>query len=534
VTPFIPKSSSALGSRGAFALGAFAALLVVIAWSPAARAAGPVGANGQPITTSDYALDLYQGPLFAGTRVTGLGGAYVAISEDVDGDLQNPASPGVRPFFSYTYFDYWLGFGLTFPATLQNVDFFNSGSKTHITNSPDSFVFFTPSVNLQFGDLGVGLSLETQQYALSTQAPGDSTGRSVRVTIPTTHLQFAYGFDHNQWVAGVGARFVSMSVNGPDRQRAAFKSTGSGLEFGVVWKPEGKPLRLGFAYRTPIRTAALYKEGLLPNQEGDVVLSGSGGTYYLPKAVAFPWDVNFGFAVQFGARPMNPPWRTNDELIERQTLQYRLRQLDREEEQKQALAYARTEAERQKIERKFARQQEVEDLKLERELTAAKWQIEKNLTKMNRFYVQVASSMLVSGPVEDAVGVESLMTQVVNRSGQKTVMSPRLGIESGVIPEHLKLRAGTYIEPTRFEGSTARTHATAGLDVKLAVWNVFGLWPDNYMWRLGLGADVAHRYSTWGVTIAGWYPRHTETDKLPPEGGFEEPSKRFAQTEMER
>ncbi|HWP08194.1 MAG TPA: hypothetical protein VNN72_20770 [Polyangiaceae bacterium] len=523
-----------MGSRGAFALGAFAALLVVIAWSPAARAAGPVGANGQPITTSDYALDLYQGPLFAGTRVTGLGGAYVAISEDVDGDLQNPASPGVRPFFSYTYFDYWLGFGLTFPATLQNVDFFNSGSKTHITNSPDSFVFFTPSVNLQFGDLGVGLSLETQQYALSTQAPGDSTGRSVRVTIPTTHLQFAYGFDHNQWVAGVGARFVSMSVNGPDRQRAAFKSTGSGLEFGVVWKPEGKPLRLGFAYRTPIRTAALYKEGLLPNQEGDVVLSGSGGTYYLPKAVAFPWDVNFGFAVQFGARPMNPPWRTNDELIERQTLQYRLRQLDREEEQKQALAYARTEAERQKIERKFARQQEVEDLKLERELTAAKWQIEKNLTKMNRFYVQVASSMLVSGPVEDAVGVESLMTQVVNRSGQKTVMSPRLGIESGVIPEYLKLRAGTYIEPTRFEGSTARTHATAGLDVKLAVWNVFGLWPDNYMWRLGLGADVAHRYSTWGVTIAGWYPRHTETDKLPPEGGFEEPSKRFAQTEMER
>jgi hypothetical protein len=126
------------------------------------------------------------------------------------------------------------------------------------------------------------------------------------------------------------------------------------------------------------------------------------------------------------------------------------------------------------------------------------------------------------------------MTQVVNRSGQKTVMSPRLGLESGVIPEYLKLRAGTYLEPTRFEGSTPRGHVTAGLDVKLAVWNVFGLWPDNYMWRLGLGADVAHRYSTWGVTIAGWYPRHTESDKLPPSEGFEEPSKRFAQAEMER
>src|SRR5690348_7119802 len=166
------------------------ALLGALAWSAAARASGPIGPNGAPIKTSDYALDLFQGPIFAGSRVTGLGGAYVAISEDVDGNLQNPAAPGVRPFFSYTHFDYWLGFGLTFPATLQNVDFFNSGSKTHITNSPDSFVFFTPSVNLQFGDLGVGVSLEAQQYALSAPDTGGETRRSLAVTIPTTHLQF--------------------------------------------------------------------------------------------------------------------------------------------------------------------------------------------------------------------------------------------------------------------------------------------------------------------------------------------------------
>ena len=133
-----------------------------------ASAAGPLGANGEPIGTSEYALDLFQGPLFAGSRVTGLAGAYVAIAEDVDGDLQNPAAPAVRPFFSYTNFDYWLGFGLTFPATLSNMDFFNSGgSSTNITNPPDSFVFFTPAVNLQFGELGIGLNLAVQQYALS-------------------------------------------------------------------------------------------------------------------------------------------------------------------------------------------------------------------------------------------------------------------------------------------------------------------------------------------------------------------------------
>jgi len=496
-------------------VGSLAALAVAFV-AGRANAAGPLGPNGTAIQTSEYAVDLFQGPLFAGSRVTGLGGAYVAIAEDVDGDLQNPAAPGVRPFFSYTHFDYWLGFGLTFPATLQDTDFFNSGSTTHIANPPDSFVFFTPAVNLQWGELGVGLNLEVQQYALSSPSD-DGSSRGIVATIPTTHLQFAHGIAHNQLVLGVGARFVSMTVKGPDDKRnALFESSGTGLEFGGVFKPENKPLRLGFAYRTGIRTEASYRDGLLPNANGDLVATDSdGATIYLPKAVALPWDVNFGFAVQFGARPFNPPWRTDVELIERQALEHRMRALDREEAQKRALAAARTEAERKAIKERFERAAEADDRRLERERLHMKRRIEQALTGMNRFYVQVAASMLVSGSVDEAVGVESLVSQQVNRSGRKTVLSPRLGIESGVLPDNLKIRAGTYLEPTRFDGSTPRLHGTAGLDVKLLVWNVFGLWPDDYMWRLGLGGDAARNYYTWGVTIAGWYPRHTEPAKVP-------------------
>jgi hypothetical protein len=471
--------------------------------------------NGEPITTSEYALDLFQGPLFAGSRVTGLAGAYVAIAEDVDGDLQNPAAPAVRPFFSYTNFDYWLGFGLTFPATLSNMDFFNSGgSSTNITNPPDSFVFFTPAVNLQFGELGVGLNLAVQQYALSN--PKSGARRGITATIPTTHLQFAHGFEHNQWVLGVGARFVSMSVNGPEIRSEVFRSTGEGLEFGAVYKPENKPLRLGFAYRTAIRTEAEYNETLLPDENGDLVITDSSGTpLYLPKAVAFPWDVNFGFAVQVGGRPFNPPWRTNDVLIERQKLERRLREFDRDEKLERELAEAPTKVEREAIQARYDRQERAEERAIERQLLEKKRLIEQQLTQMNRFYVQFAASMLISGPVDEAVGVESLVAQTVNRSGQKTVISPRVGIESGVIPEWLKLRGGSYIEPTRFEGSEPRVHVTAGLDVKLLVWNVFGLWPDDYMWRLGLGSDSARDYYTWGVTIAGWYPRHTKASDVP-------------------
>lgn len=481
------------------------ALLVLAGLCAKARAAaagGALGANGTDIQTSSYALDLFQGPVFAGTRVTGLGGAYVAIAEDVDGDLQNPAAPAVRPFFSYSKFDYWLGFGITFPATLSGVDFFNSGSKTNLTNTPDAFVFFTPAVNLQWGEFGLGLTLEMQQYELSGPPPGGS----IRVTIPTTHLQLARGIDHNQLVVGAGARLVSMSVSGPDAG-AAFSSSGVGLEFGAVYKPENTPLRLGVAVRTPVQTRASYRDGLLPDENGDLVVQTQAGQAYLPKIVAVPWDFNFGFAVQLGKRPLNPPWRMLPDLTERQTLEHRLRELDREEEEQRALSVARTPEERERIARTFAGEQAADDRRFAEQQLSVAQRIEREHLAMNRFYVQFNASMLVSGSVEAAVGIESLLTQKVNRSGQRVVSSPRLGVECGIVPEWLKLRAGTYLEPTRFETSDLRVHGTAGLDIKLFRWNVFGAWPDDYLWRLGLSGDASTRYYTYGLSLGGWYPR---------------------------
>ncbi|MEI9951271.1 MAG: hypothetical protein WDO74_20385 [Pseudomonadota bacterium] len=482
-------------------------------WSAARRAAagGELGATGTPIQTSNYALDLFHGPVFAGTRVTGLGGAYVAIAEDVDGDLQNPAAPAVRPFFSNSQFDYWLGFGITFPATLSGVDFFNSGSKTNLTNTPDAFVFLTPAVNLQWGEFGLGLTLELQQYELSGPPPGGS----IRVTIPTTHLQLARGIDRNQLVVGVGARLVSMSVSGPEAG-SAFSSGGVGLEFGAVYKPENLPLRLGVAVRTPVQTQASYRDGLLPDADGDLVVQTVTGPAYLPKNVAVPWDFNFGFAVQLGKRPLNPPWRILPELTERQTLEHRLRELDREEEEQRALSIVRTPAERERIVRKFDSEQAADDRRFAEQRLSAQQQLDREHLVMNHFYVQISASMLISGPVESAVGIESLLTQKVNRSGQRVVSSPRVGVECGIVPERIKLRAGSYLEPTRFETSDMRVHGTAGIDLKLFRWNVFGAWPDDYMWRLGLSGDASTRYYTFGLSLGGWYPRQGGLPEAPP------------------
>ncbi|HWO14915.1 MAG TPA: hypothetical protein VNN80_35675 [Polyangiaceae bacterium] len=483
------------------------ALAATLAEATPALAGGPLGADGTALQTSNYALDLYQGPVFAGSRVTGLAGAYVAVAEDVDGDLQNAATPAVRPFYSTSYFDYWLGFGLTFPSTLNNVDFFNSGSQTQLANAPDSFVFFTPAVNLQWGELGIGLTIELSRYDLSSQpVEQQSQGRrsTTEVSIPTVHFQVAHGFDHNQLVFGIGTRTLSMRAQ--PSEGGAFNSSGVGLEFGAVYKPETLPIRAGAGFRTEIRTDAQFTDELLPDANGDVVVTDNvGSTYYLPESVALPWDLNLGFAVQLG-RPFNPPWREDTERIERDVLEHRLRQLDRQERAAEAPpgespgeAAARREL--------SEREQGLDDGRLAERMRDAERAAARDQALLSRRYLLISTSLLISGKLEDAIGVENMVSQVVQRSGRHTVFSPRLGLEGAVLPELLKLRGGSYIEPTRFETSTARVHGTFGMDIRLVNWNVFGLWPDNYVWRVGLGGDVSRRYFSWGITIGGWYPR---------------------------
>ena len=50
----------------------------------------------------------------------------------------------------------------------------------------------------------------------------------------------------------------------------------------------------------------------------------------------------------------------------------------------------------------------------------------------------------------------------VNRSGQRVVLSPRIGAEMPIFPTWLKARGGSYLEPTRFDTSTPRIHGTFG------------------------------------------------------------------------
>jgi hypothetical protein len=483
----------------------------------AASAAGPLGANGDRITTSAYSIDLYQGSVSAGNRVMGLGGAYVAIAEDVDGDLQNPAAPAVRPFFSIENFDYWLGLGLTFPAGLSRIDFFNSGSETGFRGASDEPIFFTPALNLQWGTFGVGFTIEFSNYGFQNEAQPvlPDSGSTLETVLQTYHFQVANSFLDGQLIAGVGLRYLSMTLDaGLDSgdTQTLFDTSGSGIEVGFVFRPNFQPYRIGAAFRTAIDTQPSFSRNLLPNDQGDIVVSSGGTELFLPERASLPWDVNVGGALQLGRRPLNPLSRTVQQVAERQALTFRLRQIDRDEERQRRQAEANTPSERAAVERELGREERLDSERLARAYEAARHALTDSFAEVGRTYLLLSASLLVSGRARDAVGVESFLDQVVNRSGASVVFSPRFGAEAEVWENRLKTRGGLYLEPTRFATSTARAHATLGMDLRLFRWNVFGLWPDDFMWQIGGSLDVARRYLTWGLSIGGWYPRHHRSE----------------------
>jgi hypothetical protein len=328
----------------------------------------------------------------------------------------------------------------------------------------------------------------------------------------TFHVQAANAFFDHQLVVGLGTRVLIQAVESTADEGSddLFSSQGSGLEVGLLYRPLNLPFRIGFAARQAIETVPRFQKALLPDAAGDITLQTDDGVIYLPEKVSAPWDLNIGFALQLG-RPFNPRWQSSEDVAERAILHYRLRALDREEEREQRLRAARTEEARSRVHEELDAAQARDDELLERAVDNARRLIRQRNAAATGGYLLVSGALVVSGKAVEAVGVDALLTQEVNRSGEKVVYSPRLGAESEVWPNLLKLRAGGYLEPTRFETSSPRLHGTVGFDVRLLRWNVFGLWPEDYLWRLGLSADVSQRYLVAGFSIGGWYPRWAQS-----------------------
>jgi hypothetical protein len=113
----------------------------------------------------------------------------------------------------------------------------------------------------------------------------------------------------------------------------------------------------------------------------------------------------------------------------------------------------------------------------------------------------VASDLLFTASSENAVGVESVLAQKIQPVGTDDTIGVRLGSELETIPGRLRLRLGSYYEPSNYEGVSSRIHVTGGFEVRLFHTSIWG----EYDWALTATVDSARDYLNVIVSIGFWY-----------------------------
>jgi len=462
-------------------------------------------------TLYQCSIDLFQGPVLAPARTTGLAGAFAAYAEGVDAIAANAAAVAVREPYSVTWVDHELTASISFPATFRGGDFDNDGK---VGFTYQSFRFYTLGADVQIGPWGFGVLGDFQSYDLLPAAK--PTDPQITETLGKLHAVLGRSLFGGQFSVAAGVRVVILSIDARQSNSATSQfgigatnevsMNGVGPEVGVLLRPDFAPWRLGATFRAAV--------------EGRANASGSStfAPFVKPASNHLPWELELGAAIQLGPRPLNPSWLDphEQEAYERKQIeQDRARRRAAQEKELQSIVTPSVMYDRAS---ELARQETVmrgeEDKRLDAARTTLLLERRARYANWPRERITVLLEMLVSGTASDAVGLESFFSEQASiagmtpgtdfrRSGQTISYSPRLGLEGEPVIDRIQTRIGTYIEPSRF-GGLARQHFTFGFDVKLAAWSMFGLAPDQ-VWQIGGVTDLSPRYQSFGVSLGAWH-----------------------------
>jgi len=432
--------------------------------------------------------------------VTSVGGAYTAYAEGTEGAAVNSAAPAVRVPYSTSWFDYDFAVGVSFPGAFTDTDFDNHGDQFAPSHArAGDFLDVNLGLTLQFGNLGVAVTGDLQQFSLTTPTPGTP---GLTMQIGRWKALAAYGLFDGQLVVGGGARILTMQIL-QARGGSLLTMSGASPEAGALLMPTGSPWRLGVTARAPVSGGAI--------GSGQVSTDANGvrnvGSFVLPSSVVMPWEAEVGFAYQLGPRPLNPGWENphdQEAALRREIARDRAaRRRDYEAELAQ-LPPDRREARRAEQAREEAAVRDLEDEHLDEESARLRAERQARYANWPREKILLLASVLMTGPSASAVSLEGFLDQEEETVGQQVSFTPRLGLEGEPIQNRMLLRAGTYLEPSRYESGTARQHFTFGTDLRLFHLDFWGLLPPA-TWKLELFADLAPRYSNWGIGIGNWH-----------------------------
>ena len=436
----------------------------------------------------DFNIDLVTGPIVGPNRVVGLSGAYTALGYGIENATITPAAYATRTLWETRWFS-WDATADLSPGPLRRIDFINDGQGG--TKSSD-FLFITAGAGAIMGDVGVGAMVRSQHYRI-----GDNTD----VNLILLNYGLCYAFLQGQLLVGVAGRTAMLTLS-KDGIGTLGDFSQSGPEAGAILSPADEQYRIGLTARSPLQA------------ENDQSTTSDLG-FAAPQAVVLPAEIQVGFAYQFGPRPLNRRWINphdrerelrNDMLLRR--LQRQREQVKREQPPSPSSSWSNpTDWLREPQDPEFRRAEGLrmadEEQELLRAIATAERRHDMAVAALSRRYVLVSADLVFVGATDQGIGLEAFLNQERIRSGQRPSLAFRIGAEGEPIPNQLRVRLGSYLEPARFSGVHPRLHATIGGDVKLFSFDIFGL-VNPFELRLTASLDIAESYRSVGISVGLW------------------------------
>ena len=267
-----------MGPRTAIGLG-------VVAGALAARPA-TARADLPPITSRDYAIDLYSGAALGTARIVGMGGAATAGAAGSAGTVANPAAPAVRPATSTSDWDW--DFHVDGQTAIYASDLDNNGRDrgggAHLA---------TFGLAGMYREWGLAVVATTQTTSLGQTATGalGATATRARMALARTFADEAITVG---LAVDVGTFTLTETSTTPNTK--LFEITGSTLAAGAVWRPPHGDWRIGAAAALPVSGTNVDIANCDPNDCGGLIL---------PQRLEAPWQVGAGVAWRHGESRWN-------------------------------------------------------------------------------------------------------------------------------------------------------------------------------------------------------------------------------------
>lgn len=243
-----------------------------------------------PSASADYPerfkLSAHRGPVLSTARVIGLGGAYTAVGEGIQGYYRTPASLANRSLHQPDFFEYEILFDWMITPG-GSVDYDND----QVVGAAGSrLVVLNVGLNFQIGPLALGTFATPTVYTIKLAGPGK--GNELEVTqLVWQALGVAYSFRGGEHIIGAALNLYGLSMVQRGNEKGTISAGGIGGDFGYIWRPPELPMRLGTSLRFASKIKAF--------DEGEAFAGRP-----LPSSFEIPWELALGVAAYIG-----PSWK---------------------------------------------------------------------------------------------------------------------------------------------------------------------------------------------------------------------------------